>query len=94
MLRHYCQDLVEELVQSFIDASSDEQFDQGPRKSEKSSEAKTPPTRQLEIIYQLLGRFADNQKAAKRASKRHRIHHYLNESDRDAVWHSSLKPIN
>nr|CDS27918.1 Colon cancer associated Mic1 [Hymenolepis microstoma] len=63
VLRHYCQDLVEKLVQSFIDASSDEQ-----------QQSDNGPTHQMEVIYQLLVRFADIQKSARGASKHRRAH--------------------
>ncbi|VDL17541.1 unnamed protein product [Hymenolepis diminuta] len=72
VLRHYCQDLVEKLVQSFIDASSDEQ-------------------QQLEVIYQLLARFADIQKSANQASRHHQGHH--NQTRVDIFEIGSSEPI-
>ncbi|VDN97995.1 unnamed protein product [Rodentolepis nana] len=65
VLRQYCQDLVEKLAQSFIDASSDEQ-------QQQTSADK--PTHKMEVIYQLLVRFADIQKSASRASRHQRVH--------------------
>ncbi|KAM7542485.1 hypothetical protein Aperf_G00000018609 [Anoplocephala perfoliata] len=57
VLRRYCQDLVEKLVRTFIDTSSQSNPDENA-------------TQQLEVIYQLLSRFADVQKSARRSAKR------------------------
>lgn len=55
----YCQDLVEKLVRTFIDPSS-------------QSNSNENSAQQLEVIYQLLSRFADVQKRARRLAKRTR----------------------